>query len=575
MYPTAVGSTSRSVSRGAAILAVLVLSAPALHAESPAGGLLGWVEDAQGSPISGAMISLFGRGIGGAGLVTMTDSAGRFSLPSLPPGNYTVRALREGHTPAPARRVLILPNQDSTFTISMTPVGETPGRDGKDASAARESDASAARDLQWLIRHKRRSALEDRSGGAADAEGDRESDTAPTGLLASLLPDLAGTLQVVANPIGADVADDAEPGGWSVVKLNGRIADSGHWSLGGLVAERESATWRMAGEFVFEPGGGHAIEVSTGYGTRALRPLVGSDPTRLDRGVGAVSFQDRWQLSDRMATTFGGRYSYAGFLQQSNHLDRMFAVEFRSDENVRLRGMARSRTLVPGGDVLTVSNISTAPAVAFSMLDDNLRAERILHYEVAFDQEMGDFTLEGHAFYETIHDQLVNGFTASSVLPHALSVSNGGWMGTRGMGVKVSRRFGDVVQGSMTYTYGHSWRPETVASTPMLAFHEGDFHDLAARVETMIEGTDTRVVAFCRVNRMASSEMRAGSTTNTRFDVQLSQGLPFLGAITRADWDVLVAVRNLFYEASEAGVLDEMAVAHPPKRVLGGISVRF
>jgi hypothetical protein len=108
----------------------------------------------------------------------------------------------------------------------------------------------------------------------------------------------------------------------------------------------------------------------------------------------------------------------------------------------------------------------------------------------------------------------------------------------------------------------------------MLAFHEGDFHDLAARVETMIGGTDTRVIAFCRVNRLAS-DLRPGSMTNTRFDVQVSQGLPFLGAITRADWDVLVAVRNLFYEASEGGVLDEMAVAHPPKRVLGGISVRF
>jgi len=143
------------------------------------------------------------------------------------------------------------------------------------------------------------------------------------------------------------------------------------------------------------------------------------------------------------------------------------------------------------------------------------------------------------------------------------------------MGVKVSRRFGDVLQGSMTYTYGHSWRPEAVAAQPMLAFREGDFHDLAARVETMIEGTDTRVVAFCRVNRLASAELRPSSMTNTRFDVQVSQGLPFLGAITRADWDVLVAVRNLFYEASEGGVLDEMAVAHPPKRVLGGISVRF
>jgi len=570
MSATAVRSAS-TISRGAAILAV-VLSASVARAESPAGGLLRFVEDAQGSPLSGAMISLFGRGIGGAGLVTMSDSTGRFSLPSLPPGSYTVRALREGHTPAPARRILVLPNQDSTFTISMTPIGETPGRDAKEA--AKESDA-ATRDLQWLIRHKRRSALEDRTNGASDAGPERASEAPSSGLLASLLPDLAGTLQVVANPMGTDVSDDAELSGWSMVKLNGRIADSGHWSLGGIVAERESATWRMAGEFVFEPGGGHQVEVSTGYGTRALRPLIGTDPTRLDRGVGAVSFQDRWQISDRVAATFGGRYSYAGFLRESNHLDRMFAVEFRSDENVRLKGMARSRTLLPGGDVLTVSSISAAPAVAFSMLDEGLRAERVLHYEVGFDQQFGDFTVEGNAFYETIHDQLVNGFTPASGLPHSLIVSNGGWMGTRAMGLKVTRRFGEVVQGSMTYTYGHSWRPEAVAANPILAFHEGDFHDVAARIETMIQGTDTRVVAFCRVNRLASSELHQGAMTNTRFDLQLSQGLPFLGAITRADWDVLVAVRNLFYEASEGGLLDEMAVAHPPKRVLGGISVRF
>jgi hypothetical protein len=34
-------------------------------------------------------------------------------------------------------------------------------------------------------------------------------------------------------------------------------------------------------------------------------------------------------------------------------------------------------------------------------------------------------------------------------------------------------------------------------------------------------------------------------------------------------------VRNLFYETSEGAVLDELAVASPPTRVLGGISVRF
>jgi carboxypeptidase family protein/TonB-dependent receptor-like protein len=569
MYEAAAGRRLR-LSRGAAILAIL-MAAPAAQAEMPAGGLLGFVEDAHGSPISGAVISLFGKGIGGTGLVTLSDSAGRFAVPSLPPGSYTLRALRNGHAPAPARRVLILPNQDATFTISMIPVTEAATATG-DAKAVADSDTSAARDLQWLIRHKRRSALEDRAEGPAT----EDADAPPTGLLASLLPDMAGSLQVVATP-GDDVASEAQPSSWSVVKLNGRIADSGHWSIGGLVAERESATWRMAGEFVFEPGGGHEVEVATGYGTRALRPFAfGRGSARLDRGVGAVSFQDRWQVTDRLATTFGGRYSYAGFLERSNHLDRMFGLELRRDEKTRIRGSARSHTLVPGGDVLTVATISASPAVAFAVLDDGLRPERVLRYEVALDQEYGDYTVEAHTFYETIHDQLVNGFSdAGTLLPHALNVSNGGWVGTRGMGLKLGRRFGDIVQGSMTYTYGHSWRPEAVSAAPMLAFRQGDFHDLAARVETMIEGTDTRVIAFCRVNRLASPELRPGSLVNTRFEVQVSQGLPFLGAITRADWDVLVAVRNLFYEASEGGILDEMAVSHPPKRVLGGISVRF
>jgi hypothetical protein len=551
----------------------LVLAARPGHAEMPAGGLLGWVEDAHGAPLSGAVISLFGKGVGGAGLVTLSDSAGRFFVPSLPAGPYTLRALRDGHAPAAARKVLILPNQDATYTISLTAVDSTP-RDPHTASS-KDTDDSAIRDLQWLIRHKRRSVLEDQS-----AEGPQKTDAtvvpAPTGLLASILPDLAGTLQVLTGPIGADVADAAEPTSWSLVNLNGRIADSGHWSLGGLVAERETMTWRMAGEFVFEPGGGHEIKVGTGYGMRALRPLaVGETQAQLDHGVGALSFQDRWQATDRITTTFGGRYSYAGFLENSNQLDRMFAIDYRRDEKSRLVGSARSRTLVPGGDVLTVSTVSSAPAVAYAMLASGLQPERVLRYEGGLDQDLGAFTVEAHAFYETIHDQLVNGFSESATLPHAITVSNGGWTGTRGMGLKVSRRFSEAVQGSMTYTYGHSWRPEGVSASPMLAFREGDFQDLAARFETTIEGTDTRLVAFCRVNRVASADLRPGSQVSARYDVQVSQGLPFLGALTRADWDVLVTVRNLFYEPTEGGVLDEMTVAHPPKRVLGGISVRF
>ena len=93
-------------------------------------------------------------------------------------------------------------------------------------------------------------------------------------------------------------------------------------------------------------------------------------------------------------------------------------------------------------------------------------------------------------------------------------------------------------------------------------------------------GADTRLAAFCRLNALADPGATSASgsrptSTSARFDIQLTQGLPFLAPLTRADWEVLVAVRNMFYEASQAGFLDELAVQDPPTRVVGGISVKF
>ncbi len=94
----------------------------------------------------------------------------------------------------------------------------------------------------------------------------------------------------------------------------------------------------------------------------------------------------------------------------------------------------------------------------------------------------------------------------------------------------------------------------------------------------MIDYTDTRLAASCRFNSTADEGWGSANSpkaTASRFDVQLTQGLPFLQPLTRADWELLVAVRNMFYEASQAGFLDELAVQEPPTRVVGGISVRF
>jgi hypothetical protein len=64
-------------------------------------------------------------------------------------------------------------------------------------------------------------------------------------------------------------------------------------------------------------------------------------------------------------------------------------------------------------------------------------------------------------------------------------------------------------------------------------------------------------------------------STGARFDVQVNQALPFLN-FTKAQWDMLVAVRNMFKEdLFDGSIYDELLVVRPPKRVLGGVTVRF
>jgi hypothetical protein len=102
-------------------------------------------------------------------------------------------------------------------------------------------------------------------------------------------------------------------------------------------------------------------------------------------------------------------------------------------------------------------------------------------------------------------------------------------------------------------------------------------HDITTQVETEIPGTATRVFVVYKINtgfaRALNDSIRPA--LDTRFDVQVSQRLPFLD-FTSAQWQVLFAVRNLFREAgNESSVYDELLVVRPSKRIVGGLVVRF
>jgi Carboxypeptidase regulatory-like domain/TonB dependent receptor-like, beta-barrel len=546
----------------------------------PGGGLVGWVESTRGVPVAGAVVSIFGKGISGGALVTLSDSRGQFVLPFLPAGSYTLRAVGTGHVPSPAQHVTVLPNRDAVYTVSLTPVDEK--ANAADDDAEDNPASTSLREWLWLMRHKRRSVLETEGNEAAVPAADKakahQLDTTPR--LADLGP-LAGSVELVAVSTSGDVlpAGQGLPASMGALHLEGRLADGVRWSLGGLMAENEGRVVRTAAEFVLEPGGGHEIQAGAGYGASvsdAGGPFA-SGVVEPDRTSGAAFVTDHWRLGERFAATAGARYTYVGFLPDSHHADAVLQIELHGDRRTLVRGSLTTRTLAPGGDLLTLSTLAASPAITWARLEDGLRPSSTLRYEMDVDRRVGDGHVGAQVFDEHTRDVMLTTFDGMTPV-----IRNAGNAEARGFGVTVGHRFLGVVDGSVTYTFGHARRSSALpfSAAPVAGPEETQFHDVVARVETFIDGTDTRVAALYRLNaatedNSAIAGTSHGATTAARFDVQLTQGLPFLQPLTRADWEILLAVRNMFYEASQVGFLDELAVQDPPTRVVGGISVRF
>jgi hypothetical protein len=103
-------------------------------------------------------------------------------------------------------------------------------------------------------------------------------------------------------------------------------------------------------------------------------------------------------------------------------------------------------------------------------------------------------------------------------------------------------------------------------------------HDVTTSIETQIPETATRIVILYRVGNGYARPAAAGerqSGVDSRFDFQIRQALPFLN-FTNARWEMLIAIRNFFREAeSDQSNYDELLAVRPPKRIVGGVTLRF
>lgn len=575
------------------------------------GELHGVTQDDKGQPLAGAVVSA----LGSTTVFAVSDREGRFAFRNLPPGPYLVRAHLQGFVPPRARVISVNSGARQVSTLALTRVaaeGDPPAvlAAGVAETAPRDPDDAEHEhgEVEWRLRHATRSVLKDAEqaiAGLADDPGLADSLTSlgramgsPARLATALFSDLPinGELNLLTTTsfnrpqdlflMGAD-----RPQGVAYVALTAPTA-SGNWTLHGTITQGDLSSWIVASSYVRRPPeSAHQYEAGMSY---SMQRYMGGNSEALfamrdgARNVGAVYAQDTWSVAPRVQVAYGGRYARYDYLPDRSLVSPRASVVVQplGRDPLKLRATMSHRESAPGEqEFLTPeAGMWLPPERTFSHVSrDGFRPERVDHVEIAAEREWPGAVVVGvRAFRQRADDQMVTLFGVSVGDSPSIGhyyLGSAGDFSAHGWGVSVSRAVTGAVRASVDYTQTESWwygeSPDAAALAALAASAlrtRERLHDLTASVQSIVSPTATRLYVIYKMNSgFADTDSPGAFVANARFNVQVNQALPFL-----RNWEMLVAVSNLFHDdATNASVYDEALVVNPPKRVLGGVTVRF
>ncbi len=581
--------------------------------------LRGSVTDAGRQPLAGAVVSA----VGATSAFAVTERDGSFVLRNLPAGPYLVRVHLQGYLAPRARVVQVNGGTQAVPVIAMT-VREGSGRQVLEAGlgSARETPRDAETEeptldrgeLAWRLRHIRRSVLKDEDGSAiAGLTGEEEITRAWTPTYASQqvavgnwFADLPfyGRVDLLTStsfdrPEDLFSLDIGAPSGVTSLSLAAPMG-AGDWSVHAGLTQGDIASWLVSSGFARRGDTAHHYEAGISYGAQRYLGGTGYLLASLSdgvRNVGEVYASDRWTVSPRVELSYGAKYAHYDYLNNRGLLSPSVSVTIAPDpgSSLRIRASASRREVAPGaGEFLAPSTGPWLPAQrTFAPLSrrNGFERERVDHVEVSAERQWaGDFMIGVRAFKQDVDGQMATlfGMTASGAPVAGVgqySVASAGDFEARGWGISITRRMLEGVRASIDYTVTDANWVRQGMDTRRLAGLEPSTvrtdmertYDLRAAVESEVPQTATRFFVLYKINSAFALADAAGSQggVGARFDVQVNQGLPFLRFAT-SQWEMLVAVRNIFHDGvSDASVYDELLVVRAPKRIVGGLSVRF
>jgi len=614
-------------------------SIPAGHvaSSSSAGSILGVVQEENGVPIKGAVVTA----LGATTAFTVSDGSGRFEFPTLSPGSYLLRAHLKGFLASPGAAIQVRPSSRASSSIAMRrassaapsvalpppvvftagvglpaaaieplPAQPKPAEDAATSPAPANDDHS---DTAWRLRHNRRNILQDATGLAVIevAEpvpdpsarfGARDTvDRAPTQLATSLFGGAAfsGQLNLLTtssfdNPqqlfSGNNFARSV-----AYISVGAPAGSGADWAVRAALSQADISSWVVAGVYSTRGPARHRYDIGLSYATQRYdggNPAALRDVTDGSRNAGAMYGFDTFTITPAIVLTYGGRYARYDYLDGRTLISPRLALSVAPSDHFRINAVASRRAFAPGAEEFLPpgdNGVWLPPQRTFSSVTGRpLEAERTTHVELGLERDLGTASaVSVRAFRQEVADQLVTmfGIDLAGLPPASLGhyfVGNYGNVQARGVSTGF-RTVAGRVQGSVEYSLTRAeW--ESGDESAFLAlrmpssgpFRAGRIHDVAASIETDVRETSTRVVIVYRVsNAFGHRPLDDAAGLDSRFGVQVHQSLPFLDFST-AKWEMLLGVRNFFREASaDQSVYDELLVVRPPKRIVGGLTMRF
>ena len=608
---------------------------PVIHVASiAAGSLQGTVQDERGAPVAGATVSAFGASTAFA----ISDRGGRFEMRTLSPGPYLLRAHLAGFVASRGQVIDVRPSARVSSAIALrhvnaanapvsypvlaaglgaAPDAPTPAPSAEPAAATGGATGDDDHgELAWRLRHVRRTILKDATVpeevvAAADAPsgGNGFGGSSVFGRVTNSSARLASNF-FAATPFSGQVnllttgsfdtpqqlfSSDNFAHNTAYLALGAPVGEHADWTVRAALTQGDIASWLVAGEYTTRAPARHRYDVGLSYSTQRYGGgnfATLRDVTEGSRNAGAVYAFDTFSISPILTLTYGGRYARYDYLQGGSLISPRVALTLEPADHFRISTMLSSRAVAPGAEEFMPrmdAGILLPPQRTFSSIAAGrpFEAERTNHVEVEVERDIASATVSLRAFRQHVHDQIVTLFGVSTLdAPSTVGnylLGNIGDVDASGLSAGVRAAIAGRVHGAVEYTLTRARvvSPDlgymVVLDPSALALDRRQIHDVSTSIETEVPETATRVVVLYRLSSAfaRTAAQTSAPALDARFDVQVRQALPFMD-FSNARWEMLVAVRNFFREtAADQSVYDELLVVHPPKRIVGGLTLKF